>query len=287
MLPDCACVFFDVQANAASSMGGFFEALVSRARGQVRAQRGLDLPGLDGGGDAFEAATRWFDQLDGIDGLNRILVSIDEFERLEGVFPGDRRDLLRLLGLFRAIIQHRRKVRLLVSGVAPFEELGALWNDHFINVRELRIRHLDEQSSVDLLTKPIPEFPPDAVPERVARLVFQRTAGQPYLLQLYGTLLINRLNEAQRATALPEDITEVEEEALSEGSYYFRNSYQDAPDPTRQALEALARGAAPALSGSARQWRERRWLIREDGGLRTPVLGAFIREDLGMPPIGP
>ena len=90
--------------------------------------------------------------------FDRFLISIDEFERLEDLFPGDRRDLLRLMGLFRATIQHRHRVRLLVSGVAPFEELGPLWNDHFINVRELRIGHLDRRASVDLLCKPIPEF---------------------------------------------------------------------------------------------------------------------------------
>jgi len=281
MLPDCACVFFDVQDNAASSIAGFFEALVRRAREQVRAQRGLDLPGLDSG-STFETATRWFDQLDAINDVNRILISIDEFERLESLFPGDRRDLLRLMGLFRATIQHRHKVRLLVSGVAPFEELGSLWNDHFINVRELSVGHLDEKTSVDLLVRPIPEFPPDAVPEQVARRVFQRTAGQPYLLQLFGTLLINRLNEEQRTTAVPEDVDAVEQEALSQGRYYFGNTYQDAPDTAREALELLARGEAPALSGATRRWLERRWLIDEDGALRTPVLAAFIREELGI-----
>ncbi len=281
MLPDCACIFFDVQDNAASSISGFFEALVRRAREQVRAQRGLDLPGLEGG-STFESATRWFDQLDAVSEVNRVLVSIDEFERLESLFPGERRDLLRLMGLFRATIQHRHKVRLLVSGVAPFEELGSLWNDHFINVRELRIGHLDEETSVDLLVRPIPEFPPDAVPEAVAREVFRRTAGQPYLLQLYGALLINRINEEQRTTALPEDVAAVEQEALSQGRYYFGNIYQDAPDPAREALEALARGEVPALVGATRQWLERRWLIDDDGKLRTPVLAAFIREELGI-----
>ena len=120
-------------------MAGFFDALVRRARQQLREQRRLEIPGLEGD-KSFESAAQWLDQLDTLPDVNRILISIDEFERLESLFPGDRRDLLRLMGMFRATIQHRRKVRLLVSGVAPFEELGPLWNDHFINVRELRDR---------------------------------------------------------------------------------------------------------------------------------------------------
>ncbi len=281
MLPDCACVFFDLQDNAASTVAGFFDALVRRARQQLREQRRLEIPELEGD-KSFESAAQWLDQLDTLPGVNRILISIDEFERLESLFPGDRRDLLRLMGMFRATIQHRRKVRLLVSGVDPFEELGPLWNDHFINVRELRIGHLDEDTSIALLIRPIPEFPQDAVPEDVARLIFRRTAGQPYLLQLFGTLLVNRLNEEERATARLEDVSAIEAEAITQGRYYFDNTYRDVPEAQREVLEALARGEYPTITGAVRRWMERRCLISEDNTLRTPVLGVFIREELGI-----
>ena len=184
------------------------------------------------------------------------------------------------MGLFRATIQHRRKVRLLVSGVAPFEELGPLWNDHFINVRELRIGHLDEETSIELLLKPIPDFPPHAVPLEVARHIFERTAGQPYLLQLFGTLLINRLNEQDRTEALMEDIGAVEQEAISQGRYYFGNVYKDAPPAAREALETLALGGTSNIAGPTRRWLERRCLIDEQSALQIPVLGAYIREEL-------
>jgi hypothetical protein len=149
-------------------------------------------------------------------------------------------------------------------------------------VRELRIGHLDEDTSTDLLIRPIPEFPPYAVPEDVARLIFHRTSGQPYLLQLFGTLLINRLNEEERLTAKPEDVVAIEAEAITQGRYYFDNTYRDAPTAQREALEALARGESPSLTAATRRWLERRWLIDEHGHLRIPVLGAFIREELGI-----
>ena len=272
--------FFDLQDNPVSTVTEFFEALVRRAREQVRAQRHLDLPPLEGGA-TFDTMARWLDQLDRRTDVDRFLISIDEFERLEDLFPGDRRDLLRLMGLFRATIQHRHRVRLLVSGVAPFEELGPLWNDHFINVRELRIGHLDRRASVDLLCKPIPEFPEAAVPILIAERIYERTAGQPYLLQLFGTLLITRLNDEGRRTADPADLAPVEEDALSQGRYYFSHIYHDAPGHARPVLESLARGEKPSITATTRRWLERRWLTDDFGRLRTPVLGEYIRQELG------
>jgi hypothetical protein len=62
---------------------------------------------------------------------------------------------LRLMGLFQGTIRHNRRLRLLVSGAAPFEELGTVWNDHFINVRKLPVGHLEREDSLGLLMKPI------------------------------------------------------------------------------------------------------------------------------------
>jgi hypothetical protein len=279
MLPDCVCVFFDLQDNPVNTVQEFFEAIARRAREQARLYRRVEIPPLEDGGP-FDAATRWLESLDSVPGVNRFLLSIDEFERLENLFPGDRRDLLRLMGLFRATIQHRQKVRLLVSGVAPFEELGPLWNDHFINLRELRINHLDETTSVDLLSHPIPDFPATAVPPPVAEAIYRRTGGQPYLLQLYGALLINHLNQEERPVARLEDVDVIEEEALLQGRYYFTNAYEGALPEAQAALESLARGNRPAISGPARRWLERRCLIDDQGALRIPVLGAFLRQEL-------
>ena len=179
MLPDCTCVFFDLQDNPASTIPDFFRALARRARDRLggiavsscrrlatRAASKRHRPGLE--------------ESDPSERSGRFLICIDEFERLQDLFPGDPHDLKRrLMGLFRATIQHRRRVRLLVSGVAPFEELCGLWNDHFINVRELRIGHLDEATSISLLSRPIPEFPLDAVPEEVASQIYMRPGASP------------------------------------------------------------------------------------------------------------
>src|SRR2546421_469815 len=80
----------------------------------------------------------------------------------------------------------------MVSGVAPFDELGQMWNDHFINVRQIRVGRLDRNSAIDLLVRPVPDFPENAIGPKVAAEVYSRTGGQPYPLQLYKSLLISR-----------------------------------------------------------------------------------------------
>jgi len=241
----------------------------------------VELPPLSHGG-SFGSATHWLQELDSLPGDHRILFCLDEFERLEDLFPGNRQDLLRLMGLFRATIQHRRRLKLLVSGVAPFDELGQIWNDHFINVREIRVGHLDSVNAIDLLRHPLPGFPEDAVPEPVAARVFERTGGQPYLLQLYGSLLITLLNEQQRRCAELADVAKIEEEAMSQGAYYFRHTYESAPAEPRRALEELAAGRRAEMSPPVQRWLSRRGLVDHEGMLCIPVLGTFMRDELDL-----
>jgi hypothetical protein len=97
------------------------------------------------------------------------------------------------------------------------------------------------------------------------------------LLQLYASLLVNRINDQRRKQASIDDLAPVEEQVLSQGAYYFR--YVAAPPlaAAREALEALARGESPILEPSVRRWLLRRSLITPGGELAIPVLGTFIR----------
>jgi len=117
-----------------------------------------------------------------------ILICIDEFERLARLLQSSGNELLQFMGLLRATIQHRRRVRLLVAGPAPFDELDALWNDHFINLREIRIGYLERATAVELLVRPIDEFPPETIPRAIAEAAVARSGGQPYLTRLNTSL---------------------------------------------------------------------------------------------------
>ncbi|ASF45134.1 nSTAND1 domain-containing NTPase [Methylovulum psychrotolerans] len=282
MLPDAVVVLFDLQDNPVDSLSALFEAMDRQIRIQARRDRQLELPALDRKRlltAPFETAKDWLDALETAVGERCLLLCIDEFERLEDLFPGERRELLQFMGLLRATIQHKRRVRLLVSGAAPFEEWGELWSDHFINVREIAIGHLDRQTTVGLLTRPIPVFPAEAIPVGVAESIYQRTGGQPYLVQLYGSLLVSRLNETQCRTAELADLEAVERRALEQSAYYFRHLYRTAPESARAALQGLAQGETTSLDPRTRRWLERRLLIDGQGQLNIPVLGRWLVEE--------
>ncbi len=277
LVPDAVCIFFDLQEHPVDTPAAFFQSLDHETRVQARRDRGLELPALSDG-TPFEAAGRWLDALEAAAGDRRLLFCLDEFETLERTFPGSPQDLLKLMGLFRSIIQHRRAVRILVSGEAPFDELDAMWNDHFISVREVRFGHLDAATARDLVRKPTSDFPGETLPEDVAARIVERTGGQPYLVQLYAQLAVELLNDEDRRRATLEDLETVEGQVLEEAGYYFRNSWQRGPDSAREALAALARGATPELDRPARRWLRRRELIDEEGRLTIPVLGRFLIE---------
>lgn len=286
MLPDALCVFFDLQDNNLKSIESFVRDLVKQTQLANARERRIAVPELNasGGADPVEAAAQWLEELERAAGNRRVLLSLDEFERMEELFGrGDRRELLRLMGLFRATIQHRRKVRLLISGAYPFDELGAIWDDHFINAREIRMGHLDPESALDLLTRPVPEFPEDAIPREVAEKVIERTGCQPYLLQLFGSILVSRLNELKRKTAALDDVAPVEAKVISQGAGYFRDTVRRAPEDARAVLEAFARGESPVIGANARRWLRRRCLLTDDGSatvLAVPVFAEFVRQEV-------
>jgi hypothetical protein len=274
MLPDTVCVFFDVQAHPVASVGAFWNKLAEQALIQAKVQRRIDLPPLPGV-PPMEAAAAWLAKLDQLPGNRRVLIAIDEFERLEDLFPGSRQEFLQLMGLFRATIQHRRRVRLLVSGAAPFDELDRVWDDHFISARQIKLPFLDEPTSVGLLTQPDPDFPMDAIPAAVAQEVYRRTGGQPFLLQALGSLLVNRLNDTNRRTATVADVEAVEDRAIEYAEPYFRDMYKSAPAAAREALDRLSHGPAD-LSPVARRWLTQRYLLTPDDSLSVPLFGAWI-----------
>lgn len=277
MLPDTLVVVFDLQDNPVSTPQAFYQALARRAWQQALRERRLELPKLQEG-PPIEALGQWLEALENFAAAKRILICIDEFERLEHLFPGEPRELLQFMGLMRATIQHRRRVRLLVSGAAPSDEMGRLWNDHFINLREIRIGFLDEPTSVALLTKPVEEFPSGVITPELALEVFRRSGGQPYLTQLFGWLLVDRLNVAERRAATLEDLAPVEEKVLGEANGYFSNIWDDATPAERDVLVALAENRPCEIDESCRRRLARRLLIGKDGNLAVPVFGHWLRE---------
>lgn len=86
------------------------------------------------------------------------------------------------------------------------------------------------------------------------------------------------LNRTGRPAAVVADIETVEEEALTQGRYYFANTYDDSLPDAKRVMERLALGLPVEISRDTRRWLSRRRLLDGDDQLQIPVLARFIRE---------
>lgn len=177
-----------------------------------------------------------------------ILLTFDEYERLEGGLKTDRLTTA-ILDQLRHIVQHREGITVLFSGSHRFEELhGIAWSDYLINVKTLELSFLPEQDAHDLLTEPVPElvYHPGAI-ERVLAL----THCQPYLLQAVAFELVNSLNSQNRLEAQVEDIEVAAEKVLGAAQAYFYYTWQEeCSEQEKAVLRTLAANGATHLSVS-------------------------------------
>ena len=235
---------------------------------------------------SLEAARDWLEALEQQPGRDRVLFCLDEFERLEEAVrlkPEAMPQLVQLMGLLRATIQHRRRVRLLVAGNSAFEELGPLWNDSFISARELRLGPLARDVAIGLLRQPIPVtegFPDDAVSQEVAEAIVDRTGGQPYLTQLYAFWLVEELNKTKRTRAELRDIETADQIVFEQAAPFFRDSLnpRGATFAVRPVIEQIVAGQKPELTGNQSRFLSRRGLITAEGTLAFPILARWLNE---------
>ena len=127
-----------------------------------------------------------------------------------------------------------------------------------------------------MLTSPAPDFPIGTISEEVAEEVYRRTGGQPFLLQVYGSLLVSRLNDEKRKVATLSDVQAVEGRAIEWAEGYFRDMYTWAPEAVREALGLLARGETIDLAPTTRRWLAQQYLLTSNDRLAVPVFGAWI-----------
>jgi hypothetical protein len=89
--------------------------------------------------------------------------------------------------------------------------------------------YLQKNEAEDLIRHPIKDFPDIYTNEAVARLLYWTTC-QPYLVQLFGTVLVDEFNQRpeplkQRATA--QDIDNLVPKVLERGKGYFRELWRN------------------------------------------------------------
>ena len=263
MLPSTIVpLFVDLQGPAARATdhGGF---LYNLSRGMVDSasrQRGLTLPSLtrdDLAGDPFTRFDEWLDAVEKALGDSTALLSLDEFEVLEGAFGEGRFNERDVLGMLRHLIQHRPRFKVLLAGSHTLDEVQR-WASYLINVQVVQIGYLNEAEALQLIERPVKDFALRYEPE-ASRRVLALTRGHPFLTQLLCAEIVALKNEqdpAARRRARLADVEAAVPAALNSGSFFFadveRNQVDEAGLAVLRFIAAQGEGAVADRAAFAR-----------------------------------
>jgi AAA+ ATPase superfamily predicted ATPase len=200
--------------------------IAKQAIQSAREDHNLTLPAADAEvlkEEPFYALQEWLDEVEKTVGNRRILLCLDEFERLDEIVKktGSRAPL----NFLRHVMQHRRQWVLLFSGAHLIQELPNYWSDYLINTRTLKVSYLDEADARLLITTPIEKFPDIYAPAAIDAII-HCTRCQPYLVQLLCYTVVEQLNQEKRRYAEAHDVTAAIPKALQSGHEYFNELWQ-------------------------------------------------------------
>ena len=281
MPSDILPLFVDCQHLAdVLTLSGFAGELADQLIRSARQSHRLPLPQPDReelARDPFVALRHWMDAVEQAADGKTLLVCLDEFERIEEIVTatGSRAPL----NFLRHLIQHRSRWTLLFAGAHTPEELSPHWSDCLINTRSLRVSCLDKDDAMELIIRPVEDFP-EIWPEDAAEAVWQLTQGQPFLIQLLCQEAVDHLNRKKAKTVQVSDVEAVIPAAFEHGHYYFDEFQRALTDGQRELLRAVAKGEqiTPDLAGAAPTLLRKEVLVQENGGwsFRVPLLGRWL-----------
>jgi len=223
---------------------------------------------------------RWLEELDRTLTDRKILVVIDEVERVEdGIRKGwcstDFLDFLRAAG------DALQNIRFLLLTAYPLHRLGPHWTDRLVSVTSRTISYLDEEDARELLTHPIDEFPDIYPPGGVDRILAE-TGRHPYLLQKAGDDLCRLLNSRGRLRAATADeLTEVFDGMIREVQV-FDEIWRSRAEDEQETLRRLARSDEPGDSDRAASQLVREGYLERRGdkvAFAVPLFREWIREN--------
>jgi hypothetical protein len=235
LLPETfVMLFVDCQGPiaAARDEAGFFynfgRALCNDAEEKYPA---LNLPPLNKEtltDDPVAGFDEWLVKLERAVGDRIILLALDEFVTIDEAFGDKRLQPSAVLGMFRHIIQHRPRFRLLFSGTHTFAELQQ-WASYLINVQTVHISYLSDNEARQLVEQPAKYFPLRYTPEASQR-VLSVTRQHPALVQLLCGEIVQLKNTQpmnQRLKVQVDDVEAAIPQALKFGGFFFADIEQN------------------------------------------------------------
>ncbi|MBE2222259.1 MAG: ATP-binding protein, partial [Anaerolineae bacterium] len=228
-------LFVDLQGPASRSKN---EAsfLYNLARGMRRSarQREISVPELTRetlAVDPFSQFDEWLDEVEEALAPNFALLMLDEFEVLAEALENGRLEESSILGMFRHLIQHRPRFKVLLSGSHTLDEFQR-WSSYLINVQVVHIGYLSQTETLQLVEHPVQDFSLRYEPAAAQRVV-DLTNGHPFLVQLLCAEIVALKNEqppVNRRLASVADVETAVPEALQHGSFFFADIEQNQVD---------------------------------------------------------
>jgi hypothetical protein len=240
-------VFYDLQTpGMIASTAAFFATLAAGIEKQLR-DRGLPVQKLERSQldeaqrqdeiTVYDLFDQWFAEVEQtLEQVNRILIlTFDEFEKLEEVEKRETFNLSLLFNWFRSIIQNRSHLALLFSGAKMVGDMGRSWAGYFVNVERIKVSFLHPTDARDLIVLPIPHIFNDEVAEEIMSI----THCHPFLIQAVCKHIIETLNDASRDQAIVEDVSTAIQEVFESWAVYFWDLWDRSDQDQRIILQAL------------------------------------------------
>ncbi|MBW4680518.1 MAG: hypothetical protein KME19_10415 [Microcoleus vaginatus WJT46-NPBG5] len=158
-----------------------------------------------------------------------LIIALDEFEKIEELIEAGKisKDFMDFL---RGMVQMSPRIAFAFAGLHTLEEMTAdYFQPFFASVIPIKVGFMERATTGYLLANPDEDFPLDYKLEALD-LIYELTAGQPYLVWLIGFGLVRRYNDQVFEIAHPREpvftVDDVETvindpEFFQRGRYYF------------------------------------------------------------------
>jgi hypothetical protein len=251
-------LFVDLQGSAslAKDFAGFLYNISRAILSSAKRHRKIILPVLTREkltDDPFSYFDEWLDEIEQATEENQtFLLMLDEFSALDMVLAKGLLDEALVLGMFRHIIQHRPRIKILLSDSNSIDEFER-WASYLINVQTVHISYLEVEEALQLIQQPTPDFNLCYEQEACQRVITV-TRCHPALTQLLCSEIVNLKNKQDISIRHLVQISDVEAAipgALQNGGF-FLSDIKNNQVKTKNALAMLkyiaAQGEAAIVS---------------------------------------
>jgi hypothetical protein len=241
-------VFYDLQTpGMLASTAAFFAALTAGIEKQLK-ERGVPVHKLErdllneaqqqGEIQVYDHCEQWLAEVEQtLAQIDQMLVlSFDEFEKLEGAEKRGSINLNLLFDWFRSIIQNHTRLAVLFSGAKMESNMGCRWAGYFVNMERIKVSFLREADARDLIVLPVPHI----FDEEVTTEIMHVTRCHPFLIQAVCKHIIELLNNASRECATLEDVSTAVQKVFESWTVYFWDLWDRCDQDQRACLLALS-----------------------------------------------